>query len=68
MVDKILRYTLLCVCYMEDWDVSVCLVTLPSAYALGNITDRIRFAFNVAAPEELPDDDACVSKHVEAAE
>jgi hypothetical protein len=34
MVDTTLRYTLLCVCYVEAWYAPICLVMLPIAYAL----------------------------------
>jgi hypothetical protein len=32
MVDRTLRYTLLCVCYVEAWCAPICLVTLPCAF------------------------------------
>jgi hypothetical protein len=57
VVDKTLRYTLLCVCHVEAWYASVSLVMLPGAYAR-----------NSAGKEELPDDDTHVSKHVGAEE
>jgi hypothetical protein len=41
MVDKTLRYTWLCVCYVETWCAPICLVTLPSAHALGSLTGQI---------------------------
>jgi hypothetical protein len=40
-----LRYTLLCVCYVEAWYAPICLVTLPSAYALPPFLNR---TYNVA--------------------
>jgi hypothetical protein len=55
MVD--LRYSWLCVCYVETWYAPIWL-------------DRLRIAIriNSAGTEELPDDDTYVPKHVGAAE
>jgi hypothetical protein len=46
MVDKTLRYTWLCVCYVEAWYALICLVTLSSAYALGDVTRHTRPPLN----------------------
>jgi hypothetical protein len=62
MVDKTLRYTLSCVCYVEAWYAPICLVTQSF------INHCIRFSCNSADTKELPDDGKSVSKHVGAAE